>query len=214
MTEPLSHVEVRILGALVEKALTTPDNYPLTLNSLTAACNQTTNRDPVMELDEVTVVAAVKALVARGFVREVYRSDSRAKRYRHALPEALNLHPAEIAVLCVLMLRGPQTPGEIRGRISRLHEFDDPGILDITLDALRTMPEPLVLQLPRQPGQKEARFAHLLAGEPEIPSVEERSAARPSGGSRIDALEADVASMRTELTELREKLDALLNELQ
>jgi uncharacterized protein YceH (UPF0502 family) len=210
----LDAAAVRVLGSLMEKEATTPDNYPLTLNSLTAACNQATSRDPVMELAEADVKAALADLMQRTLVREVYRSDSRAKRFRHALAETLHLHPQELAVLCVLMLRGPQTSAEIRARTGRMYTFDDPAYLDIVLDGLATLPVPLVVQLPRLPGRKEARYAHLLAGEPQLPLDTEGAAPRVSGTSRMDALEEEVRAVRAELAELRERVDALLRELQ
>lgn len=207
MDNPIDAIGVRLLGSLVEKESTTPDNYPLTLNALTAACNQTTNRDPVMELDESTVARSLDDLTRRSLVREVYRSDSRARRYRHLLAETLNLHQAEIAALCVLMLRGPQTAGEIRTRSARLFEFRDLPHIEITLQALMTLSTPLVVQLPRRPGQKEVRYAHLLAGEPHVDLSEPEPAERMEKPSRIDALEQEVASMREQLAELRAQFD-------
>ena len=153
MDQPLGATAVRALGSLVEKELTTPDQYPLTLNGLTAACNQTSNRDPVMKLDESEVMSGLDELIRHSLARGVHRSDSRVMRYRHLLSETLNLHPAEIATMCVLMLRGPQTVGEIRTRTTRLFEFIDLAHVEITLNALATLTTPLVLQLPRQPGQ-------------------------------------------------------------
>ena len=162
---------LRVLGSLIEKESTTPDNYPLTVNALVAACNQTTNRDPVLNLDEAAVVGALDELKRRSLAHEVFRSDSRARRYRHVLAETLSLHPAEMALLCVLMLRGPQTTGEIRTRTARMFEFLDLKHVEVTLQALMTLSAPLVMQLPRQPGQKEVRYAQLLGGEPETPAV-------------------------------------------
>src|SRR3970282_1631259 len=133
MDDPLDAVAVRVLGSLIEKEITTPDNYPLTVNALVAACNQTSNRDPVLALDEAAVSDSLKELSRRSLVREVHRSDSRAKRYRQSMSESKNLHPAETAVLCVLMLRGAQTIGEIRSRTSRLFEFLDLTHVDVTL---------------------------------------------------------------------------------
>jgi uncharacterized protein len=209
---PLDAVGVRVLGSLIEKQITTPANYPLTLNALTAACNQSSNRDPVLALDEAVVLAGLEDLTRRSLVRLVYRSDSRAKRYRHLVPETLNLHDAETAVMCVLMLRGPQTTGEIRTRTARLFEFRDLAHVDITLQTLMNLSEPLVVQLPRQAGQKEVRYAHLLAGEAEAEAV--RTVAEPvapepptADHSRLDALEQDVASLQAELTDLRALLD-------
>jgi uncharacterized protein len=211
LDSPLDATAVRILGSLIEKQITTPANYPLTLNALTAACNQTSNRDPVMTLEEAAVLDSLEELTRRMLVRSVYRSDSRAKRYRHLLPETLSLHAAETAVMCVLMLRGAQTVGEIRTRTARLFEFRDLAHVDVTLETLMTLAEPLVVQLPRQPGQKEVRYAHLLAGEPEVDvaTAPPGPPAQPEAAEpgRLEALEQDVATLRSELTELRAVLE-------
>lgn len=207
MDDPLDTVSVRVLGSLIEKEFTTPDNYPLTLNALTAACNQTSNREPVMELDEGAVSNSLGELARRSLVRAVHRSDTRVRRYRHLASETLNLHPAEQAVLCVLLLRGAQTVGEIRTRSARMFEFRDLPHVTVTLEALSGLSTPLVAQLPRQPGQKEARYAHLLSGEPrpEAPAIEPPDRSRSS--DRIEALEQEVGSLRTELTELRDRFE-------
>jgi uncharacterized protein YceH (UPF0502 family) len=214
LDNPLDAVAVRVLGSLIEKEITTPDAYPLTLNALTAACNQTTNREPVMSLDESTVADTLKELARRSFAREVYRSDSRAKRYRQTMSESMSLHPAEMAVMCVLMLRGPQTSGEIKTRTARLFNFIDLAQVDITLQALMTLSTPLVAQLARQPGQKEVRYAHLLSGEPapiaEIPYTD----AQPTKASRIETLEAEVASLRAEMAALQARFEEFRREFQ
>jgi uncharacterized protein len=220
---PLDAIGVRVLGSLIEKQITTPANYPLTLNALTTACNQSSNRDPVLALEEAAVLDSLDDLTRRSLVRSVYRSDSRAKRYRHLVPETLNLHEAETAVMCVLMLRGAQTVGEIRTRTARLFEFRDLAHVDVTLQTLMNLSVPLVTQLPRQAGQKEVRYAHLLAGEPEPDAIRtEVGATRtgpgadaaepapepaPAQPSRLDVLEQDVASLRAELVELRAVLE-------
>jgi uncharacterized protein len=209
--EPLDDVAVRVLGSLVEKAYTTPDNYPLSLNALTAACNQTSNREPVMSVDEAAVMQALKELTHRSLVREVYRSDSRVKRFRHLLEETLHLHDPEQAALCVLMLRGPQTVGEIKGRSARMFEFIDLSHVEITLQSLVTLSTPLVVELPRQPGRKEARYAHLLAGEPEAAPAALDRAPR---ASRAEALEGEVASLREEVASLRADVAALRESLE
>lgn len=212
-SEPLDALAVRVLGSLVEKEFTTPDNYPLSLNSIVAACNQSSNRDPVMSLDEAAVGAGLRDLERRTLAREVHRSDSRVKRYRHALTDTLHLHATEMAALCVLLLRGPQTVGEIRSRTSRMVEFEDLSRVEITLRSLMTLTQPLAAELPRLPGQKEVRYAHLLSGEPTPQTESVREAAAHGDDdvvepSRLDALEADVATLRAELAELREELAA------
>lgn len=209
MERTIDDIGVRVLGSLIEKEITTPDNYPLTLNALTAACNQTSNRDPVLEVDQATVSKSLEDLARRALVRAVHRSDSRAKRYRHLMSETLNLHPAETAVMCVLLLRGAQTAGEIRTRTTRLFEFPDLAHVDITLQALMTLSTPLVVQLPRRPGQKEVRYAHLLSGEPQMlaDTLEQGGAEHQVETSRVETLEHAVASLRTEVAELRALLE-------
>ena len=206
MDSPLDVAGVRVLGSLIEKESTTPDSYPLTLNALIAACNQTSNRDPVLRLDEGAVTVALDDLSRRQLVRGALRSDSRVPRYRHLLAETLSLHPAEIAVLGVLLLRGAQTVGEIRTRTVRLFEFPDLARVELTLQSLASLSTPLVVQLPRQPGQKELRYAHLLAGEPHVEAAS--PVAREAGeGSRIDTLERQVVSLLDELAELRNQFE-------
>lgn len=213
LMEPLDAVSVRVLGALVEKESTTPDNYPLTLNALTSACNQTSNREPVMRLEESDVARGLDTLARRNLARAIQRSDSRVTRYRHHLIEELRLHPPEIAALCVLMLRGPQTVGEIRSRTNRLFDFPDLARVELALQSLNSLSPPLVMQLPRQPGQKEARYAHLLSGEPEVEIVEYTAAVEtPVANDRIEALESAVDALRGELEELRGRFDAFRKE--
>jgi len=212
---PLDPISVRALGALVEKEFTTPDNYPLTLNALTTACNQSSNRDPVMDLDEATVLAAIDDLTRRSLVRAVHRSDTRVRRYRHLMVETLSLHPAELAAMCVLTLRGPQTSGEIRTRSTRLFDFPDLARVELTLQALATLSTPLVVQLPRQPGQKEVRWAHLLSGEPQaLPPADAAEDSRSPRGGRLDALEEEVGSLRAELAELRDRFEEFSRQFQ
>lgn len=160
----LNDVDVRVLGSLVEKELTTPEYYPLSLNALVNACNQTSNRDPVVKYDEATVKSAVDRLRKYSLVRSIQRADARVMKYMHLMREAINLEPPELAAMCVLMLRGPQTVGEIRTRSGRLFEFPSLEEVEATLNTLMTRSEPLVARLPRQPGQKEARFSHVLGG--------------------------------------------------
>jgi uncharacterized protein YceH (UPF0502 family) len=214
MNDPLDLVGVRVLGSLIEKEITTPDNYPLTLNALTAACNQTTNRDPVLSLDEATVMKSLDELGRRALVGAVQRSDSRVKRYRQRMSETMHLHQAETAVMCVLMLRGPQTTGEIRTRAARLFDFIDIAQVEITLQALMTLSTPLVAQLPRQPGQKEVRYAHLLAGEPHYVAPEPVVRDDAAGASRVDALENAVTALQAEMAELRARFEEFRREFQ
>ena len=203
----LDAVAVRVLGSLIEKQITTPDNYPLTLNALTAACNQTSNRDPVLHLDEATVSRGLDDLARRNLARAVQRSDSRVKRYRHLLSETLHLHATETVVMCVLMLRGAQTTGEIRTRTARLCEFPDLAHVELTLQSLMTLSPPLVAQLPRRPGQKEVRYAHLFSGEPEIDATDEIVMEEPAETSRMEALEHEVAALRAEVAALRAQVE-------
>jgi hypothetical protein len=214
METPLDVVAVRVLGSLIEKEITTPDNYPLTLNALVAACNQTSNRDPVLAVDEATVSRSLEDLAQRSLVRGVHRSDARVKRYRHLMSESLNLHPAEIAVMCVLMLRGAQTAGEIRTRAARLFEFVDLTHVEVTLQALMTLSTPLVAQLQRQPGQKEVRFAHLLAGEPHADAPGPAATVDLVDTDRVEVLELAVETLRAELADLRVRFEAFRREFQ
>jgi len=205
----LTDVEVRVLGSLVEKQLTTPEYYPLTLNALTAACNQKSNRDPVVSYVETTILAAVDSLRDKNLVYLFYGSSSRTVKYKHMLPSVFDISPQEVAVLAVLMLRGPQTLGELRERTGRMHEFASVGEVQETLDSLIRRDEPLVVKLERQPGQKEARFAHLLSGEVKAETFSAPSAQRTasSDGDRVEKLEQEVADLRRELTEFRSMFD-------
>lgn len=206
--DPLDVVAVRVLGSLIEKEITTPDNYPLTLNALTAACNQTSNREPVLQLDEATVLQGLDSLSRVSLARAVQRSDSRVKRYRHLLAESLHLHAAEIAVMCVLMLRGAQTTGEIRTRTSRLFDFPDMARVELTLQSLMSLSTPLVAQLPKRAGQKDVRYAHLLSGEPQADTPDAREVEVTTENDRVHVLEEAVASLRAELADLRARFDA------
>lgn len=207
MSDKLTEVEARIVGALVEKQLTTPEYYPLTLNALIAACNQKSNREPVVSYDERTVESALETLRDRNIVYIFYGSTSRVPKYKHMLPGVYELEPSEVAVLCVLMLRGAQTIGEIRGRTERLYDFRDLNDVQETLDALIKRDEPLIARLERAPGQKEARFAHLLCGEEHLAIMAE-AAARPAaagagGGERLEKLEQEIESLKNELSEFK-----------
>src|SRR5215216_5838756 len=209
--EILNPVEVRVLGSLVEKQITTPEYYPLTLNALTNACNQISNRDPVVSLDERTVVRAIESLREKQLVWMVTGS-GRVPKYEHRLTEALRLAEQEVAVLCVLMLRGPQTAGEIRSRTGRLYEFQELSEVELTLEALTTAePGPLVVKLPRQAGMKESRHAHLLSGEVRFepqesaPRLEAAALEVRAENERIARLEENLESVRQELTELKQQ---------
>ncbi len=212
----LNEVEVRVIGALIEKQITTPDYYPLTLNALTAACNQKSNRHPVVEFGDKNVARALEDLRDKGLARMVSGAEQRVPKYYHLFTEKLGLAAAEVATLCVLMLRGPQTVGEIRGRTGRLHEFTGLDEVESTLQALVDRETgPLVEQLPRQPGRKESRYAHLLAGKPEIPEEEEEGERHleratlevRADNERIARLEAETVVLRQELEALKEAFD-------
>jgi uncharacterized protein len=200
----LDDVEVRVLGSLIEKEITTPDYYPLSLNALTAACNQSSNRNPVMHLDEETVVRATDGLREKKLVHLVQRSDSRVTRYRHVLYEAMNLGRPAIAVMCVLMLRGPQTVGEIRTRSNRLYDFSSLEEVETTLNGLSSVDSPLVLCLPRQTGQKEVRYAHLLSGE--VKTAAATPEAEPEL-DRISRLEKEVEDLKKQFQEFRKQFE-------
>ncbi|MBX9601580.1 MAG: YceH family protein [Bryobacteraceae bacterium] len=203
--DPLHPVEVRVLGALLEKDLTTPEYYPMTVNALLAACNQKSNRDPVVAFEEGAVEQALHSLKDKGWVSRLSGAGHRVEKWSHRIGEKLNLSPRELATLCVLMLRGPQTPGELRSRAERMHAFSD---LEDVESCLRGMAEKgLAIRMPVPPGMKEARWAHLIAGEPAMP-VED---ARPAGGTagladRVAALEAEVAELKAVVAELRSLL--------
>ena len=209
----LTAEEARVVGCLIEKAVTTPQYYPLTLNALVTACNQSSNRSPVVSYDDATVQDALGTLRERGLTRIVYSTSNRATKYRHVLDEQLELDAQELAVLDVLLLRGPQTVGELRTRTERLAEFANLGEVESTLNRMAGRDEPLVVRLDRQPGQKEARYAHLLSGEPVVPEGGFSDAAAPPNGPRADrmaALEAEVAELRTEVARLRELIEQVL----
>ena len=203
-------VEIRVVGCLIEKQRTTPDAYPLSLNSLRLACNQATNRDPVVEYDEPTIRGALDGLRRRGWARLASGPGSRAAKYRHLFDEAVGLSGEEISVLCVLMLRGPQTPGELKQRTERLHRFDGLGRIDGVLTGLAD--RELVVRLGRRPGQKEDRYAHLLGGdEPAAPAAAPAAAA--GDDDRLDTVERELVELRDEVRALREELGAVRSRL-
>ena len=206
-----AEIEVRVLGALVEKQVTTPEYYPLTLNALTLACNQKNNRHPVTSYSENEVANALETLREKNLTYVFHGSTSRVPKYKHVLPEVMHLNPAETALLCALMLRGPQTLGELRSNAGRFHEFSGLDEVDEALNGLAVRePEPLVVRLQRQPGQKEARIAHLLSGAPPEEIISEtattpRTASRQNDRERIESLEQSVAALTEEVKTLQQQ---------
>jgi uncharacterized protein YceH (UPF0502 family) len=205
----LNDIEVRVLGSLVEKQVTTPEYYPLTLNALMLACNQKNNRSPITSYDETTVAGALETLREKNFAYVFYGSTSRVPKYKHVLPEVLHLTQPELALMCVLLLRGPQTTGELATRAFRLHEFSGLEDVESTLNSLISRePDPLVMRLPRQAGQKEVRFAHLLSGEVIVDTAPEALApARGRGNDRVAALEAEVETLKAEVGMLKNQFE-------
>ena len=213
-----SHVltaeQARVLGALMEKEATTPEYYPLSLNALVNACNQRSNREPVMQLDEDAVRQAVHGLQNAGLAGPARGADGRVTKYEHFIGEAFNLSRAETALLCVLLLRGPQTPGELRGRTERMHAFTEIGDVVGGLQKLIDREPSMAAILPRQPGTKESRYAHLLCGPVEAaaifsPPATPAAAANPAQDERMTQLEATVAELRRQFEALQEKMDSL-----
>lgn len=215
----LDEVQVRVLGALMEKEVATPEYYPLSLNALVNACNQKSNREPVVAYDEDTVETALDELRAKGLAARITGHDMRVPKHAHRLPEVINLGRREAAVLCVLMLRGPQTAGELRGRTERLYPFDDLEAVDACLTRLMEwQPEPLVVRLPRQVGYKEVRYAHLLSGEPPAAlavvgtapvAVGRESRDEPVARlqASVDRLEAEVADLKRQFAEFKRQFE-------
>ena len=214
----LTAAEARVLGSLIEKETTTPDYYPLSLNTLLNASNQRSNRDPIMDLDEDDLRQALHGLETKQLAGRARSADGRVTKYEHWLGEAFNFSRAETALFCVLLLRGPQTPGELRGRTERLHEFTETSDVTAGLQKLMDREPPLVALLPRQPGARESRYTHLLCGpvESALTTAVDSSAPEPSQSesqyeSRIAQLESTVAELQRELAGLREKIDTLFN---
>lgn len=213
MSRKLTEIETRILGCLIEKQLTTPEYYPLTLNALTAASNQKSNRDPVMSLDETPILAAIDELRDMNLVYLYYGSTSRTVKYKHMADKVYDLSPAGVSVLALLFLRGPQTVGEIRGRSDRLYEFSGLGEVQETLDELAQRDEPLVVKLPRQAGHKESRYAHTLSGEVHVEALAASAVSAPKAeasaalNERIEALENDFKTLRDEFAEFRKQFE-------
>ena len=208
----LNEVEARVLGALLEKEITTPDYYPLSLNALVNACNQKSNRDPVMNLDEDSVRNALRALHDNSLARSVSAADSRVTKYEHRLQEAFNFDRREASIFCELLLRGPQTPGELRSRAERMHHFDDLGEVQSALQRLMNREPPLVKVLARQPGTKESRYIHLLSGDMDPASSSGvREAPAVAGREYTDKfsrLESEVAELRKDIADLKQQFAA------
>jgi uncharacterized protein len=205
----LTDIEARVLGCLIEKEITTPEYYPLSLNALVHACNQKSNRDPLMTLDEDAVRHALRALSDQALARSA-GGDSRVPKYEHRLSEVFNFTRPETAILCELLLRGPQTPGELRNRADRMHPFEDLSVVHSTLKHLMERDPPLVVLLPRQPGTKEARYAHLLCGQPETskaepiqPNKQPAVSNRFADDERVARLEREVAGLLQEVADLK-----------
>jgi len=208
----LDEVEVRVLGALMEKEVATPEYYPLSLNALVNACNQKSNREPVVSYDEDTVETALAGLRAKGLAARLGGHDMRVPKHSHCVSEVINLGRREAAVLCVLMLRGPQTAGELRSRTDRLYQFDDLEAVDACLTRLMEwQPEPLVARLPRQVGYKEVRYAHLLSGEPPAGPVAGVRETREDPVVRlqtsVDRLEAEVADLKRQFADFKRQFE-------
>jgi uncharacterized protein len=212
--EPLDLGETRVLGALLEKEATTPEYYPLSLNALVNACNQKSNRDPIVDFDDETVLQALDALREKKLSLTITGS-GRVVKYAQRISETLNLGRREVAVLCVLLLRGPQTLGELKDRTARMFSFTDLAEVESVLDKLAEWPAiPLAKKLERSPGQKEARYAQLLSGEPEINATPDSFTAAPLGTStRIAQLEDDLARLRADFESLQARFDALEKQL-
>lgn len=204
MEPVLNEFELRVLGALVEKQIVTPDYYPLTLNALVNACNQKNHRDPVVAYDETTVQRALDSLREKKLAYTFHGSEARAVKYGHVFPKSYELNEEETALMCVLILRGPQTPGELRSRTAHLHQFESLARVEELLLGLSSRPDPMVVKLARQAGARESRFAHLLGGEVQADAVVVKS----SEPSKLDRLEEEVISLRQEVAELRELFEA------
>jgi uncharacterized protein len=212
----LNPIEARVLGCLLEKERTTPEYYPLSLNALTNACNQKSNRRPVLLLEEGSVREAADGLREKKLAMMFHGADARVPKFKHTLENLFELEPGERAILCELLLRGPQTPGELRSRCERMHPFENLAAVESALQSLLDYPiHPLVAQLPRQPGQKEQRYLHLLSGPPSSEELAEQAVdaspvpvrAAPAREERFERLEEEVAKLRTEIEELRSLFD-------
>jgi len=219
MNIELSPLEARVIGCLIEKQITTPDQYPLSLNALVNACNQKSNRDPVMEVDEVTIQGTVDQLARKHFVVEKSGFGSRVPKFQHRFCNTeygtLKLTAQELAIVCELLLRGPQTPGELRTRASRMAAFSEVGQVEAALESLRTREDgPFVVRLPREPGRRDSRYAHLFSGAVAVAAIEDTpqtvavSNIAAETPARLDRLEEQVRRLREELDDMKRRLDA------
>ena len=216
--EVLNDIELRILGSLIEKERTTPDYYPMTLNALINACNQKSNRDPVVSFDESTVARVLDELQKKRLAEKIYKADSRVPKYEHNFKKVFDVSDSELAVMCELMLRGAQTIGEIRNRAERMHKFEGIQEVDTILKGLMGRQEPLAVKLPRQTGHKEGRFMHLLSGKPVIPEagpgIFSCETPAPDENERITKLENDLSLLHREMDELRQDFIGLKSQLE
>ncbi|MDF2432748.1 MAG: uncharacterized protein JWP44_2379 [Mucilaginibacter sp.] len=206
----LDAVELRVLGSLMEKSKTTPDYYPMTINSLTLACNQKTSRKPVVQYDEDTVAQALNTLKKRSLISTATGGSIRSVKYKHNFAIVFPVLPAEVTIICLLMLRGPQTPGELNTNSGRMYEFESIEDIQALLERLSSPEMPFLMQLPRRPGQKEVRYAHLLAG---VPDITEEDFADDAPVKNMGGLESRVAKLENELAELQEAFNKLMKEL-
>ena len=212
----MSPLEARVIGCLIEKEVTTPDYYPLTLNSLTAAVNQKSNREPVLSLSDAEVQDAVSELISRRLVSDESGFNSRASKFQHRFCNTefgdLKLNAQELGIVCCLLLRGPQTPGELRTRTNRLCSFNDVKETEAVLERLAARESgPLVVKLPREPGKRESRYQHLFSGEVDLEALAvESSSASSFSSNKMEMLEAEVAELRQEVAELRAMVEKLL----
>ena len=205
----LTEEEVRVLGSLIEKQVTTPEYYPLTMKALVAACNQRSNRHPVVSYDEQIAEHAMNGLRDKKLGWVIKKSDSRVLKYGHIFPEVFHLTPPQTAAMCVLMLRGPLTPGEIRSTAGRLYDFKDLAEVDDTINALINNEQgSMIVMIARQPGQKEARYAHLLAGDIDVNEIQPSAQYyQPSSGSSLSVMEEEIGALRREIQELRDEFN-------
>ncbi|MCL5027520.1 MAG: DUF480 domain-containing protein [Bacteroidetes bacterium] len=210
----LTFEETRIIGSLIEKELTTPEYYPLTINALKNACNQKSNRNPVVTFDENLIESVLEKLREKALVTRVTGSDMRVAKYRQIFTEELKLKPDEVAVICELMNRGPQTPGELKNRGGRMFNFESLAQVDEVLQSLMNREKPFVVKLPRQPGMKESRYAHLLSGEPDIEAASNIEIESAAGDERISNLEEKVELLKNELQELKKQFEELKSQFE